>query len=147
MAPGGGTFTWRSQNIGTERWLARWVRPQNLGDISQHPQNIFQTGFIPCVDLATVIDDPTNPALDLRTFVEQNISSIFVSTTMYVRNDGRIWTPRNRNNAFRFDIYAPGGIDVNPTIGPHEFSNQNEIAFVGGIAAEHIFGALELDET
>lgn len=113
-------------------------------------------GFTPLADLSCVLANPTSSssrvAIDLRTYVNDNNPTlrptVFVSTTRVIRADGYHWTPRSRANAFRYDISAPGGINVNPTLGlssSHRFYGQNEIAFVGGINTRYIFGALELD--
>lgn len=137
MAPGGGTFTWRPQSIEEDTWLVRWD--------GRHPRNVFRSGFEPRVNLAPAYRSQ-NDAMDLRSYVadSRNTPSVFVSTTRQ-RDNGRFWTLRSRSNIFRYDIFAPGGIDVNPTLGPHTFNNQNEIAFVGGIQTRYIYGALELD--
>lgn len=80
-----------------------------------------------------------NSSINLRSYVANGRDSVFVSTT---RSD---WGPRYRARLFRYDIFAPGGIDVNPTLGAHQYDNQNEVAFVGGIRREFIYGALEYD--
>ena len=137
------TVHWRARTVQDQRrtnhpeisaereWLWRWDRA--------HPRVIFQHGFLPRVDILRVAAaGPTAPT-NLRSYVANNIASVFVSTTR------RNWAPRSRGNTFRYDIFAPGGIDVNPTLGQHIYENQMEIAFVGGIRTEYIYGAVELD--
>ena len=134
-----GPIMWRSNNNNVvNRRLVRWD--------TRHPRGIFHTGFLPWIELDSVIENPTDPALNLDLFVRNNIPSVYVSTAQ-VRPNGGVWTPRDRANSFRYDIFAPGGIDVNPTLAPHPFENQDEVAFVGGIHSRLIYGALELDES
>ncbi len=108
---------------------------------TRHPRDIFRSGFQPRVNLGDVLGGrmTANTAINLRSYVANGRDSIFVSTT---RSN---WGPRYRASLFRYDIFAPGGIDVNPTLGSHQYENQNEIAFVGGIRGEFIYGALEYD--
>lgn len=98
-------------------------------DDTRDPRIIFQTGFV-----------PRNPAnTDLLDFVETNTPSAFVSTTRreelnFLGNQGGV--------VFRFRIRAPGGVDVNETLGdasPLPF--QAEVAFPGGINPRFIEGA------
>lgn len=144
FTPGNQGFTWRStmasygsQQISAEYdRLIRWDR--------RHPRDIFRAGFIPRADAND--DSICDTALNLRTYVENNHPSVFVSTAQRKKN-GTYWTPRGKANFFRYDVYAPGGIDVNPTLGEHKFKNQNEIAFFGGIHRRFIFGATEYDSS
>ena len=129
-----GSFTWRDRSLGIDQLLTRWD--------SRHPSEIFRSGFAPHVrPTESILQNPApNSPIDLWSYVQQNIQSVFVSTTR-----GVTWRPYNVRSRFRYDIYAPGGIDVNPTLGPHQYSRQNGIAFVGGIDTRYILGALELN--
>lgn len=138
------SIVWRPANVrdqrrnnspsisATDEWLWRWDRT--------HPRQIFRNGFIPRVNIDGLGDFLRNPATDLRSYVSNNQASVFVSTTR------RNWAPRARANTFRYDIFAPGGIEVNPTLGSHQYQNQEEVAFFGGIRTEYIYGAVEYDE-
>ena len=137
-------IVWRPRNVNDQRvagtpsiraeeeWLWRWDRT--------HPRDIFRNGFQPRVAFEGLVAGMSHPSTNLREYVANNIPSVFVSTTR------RNWTPRARANIFRYDIFAPGGIDVNPTLGSHQFENQMEIAFFNGIRTEFIYGAIELDQ-
>jgi hypothetical protein len=87
------------------------------------PSEIFANGFEPW--------DPSNT--DLAGFVYYNESSAFVSST---RNEGLDWS-----RVYRYEIRAPGGIDVNRTLGEVVFPGEAEIAFPGGISPRFIAGA------
>ena len=116
-----------------QEWLWRWD--------TAHPRDIFRRGFVPIVDITNLLaDGSSNRATNLRIYVGSNVASVYVSTTRTT------WAPRSRSRTFRYDIFAPGGIDVNPTLGQHQFQNQMEVAFVGGIRTEYIYGAVELDQ-
>lgn len=140
------TVQWRTRSVTDQRrtdnreiqaereWLWRWD--------FEFPRNIFRNGFLPRVSVEEMLCEDAagrHTSTNLRSYVASNIDSVFVSTTR-----GR-WAPRSRARAFRYDIFAPGGIDVNPTLGPHNYENQMEIAFVGGIRTEYIYGATEYD--
>ena len=105
---------------------------------STPPEVIFANGFVP-----RVVNYPNDNNMNLYTYVNQNDPSIFVSTTHSVRTDGYFWRPRNINNKYRYEIYAPGGIDVNLSLdeGDNGYPHQNEIAFPGGIRPEFIRSA------
>jgi hypothetical protein len=45
---------------------------------------------------------------------------------------------------FRYDVDAPGGIDVNATLPHNTFANELEVAFPGGIDASYVRGAREV---
>ncbi len=134
---------WRSRVVTDQRsnsrpiieaeleWLWRWDR--------RHPRTIFRTGFVPVVNINNLEFGISNEATNLRNYVGQNTNSVFVSTTR------TRWTPRARAGRFRYNIFAPGGIDVNPTLGQHVHQNQMEIAFFGGIRTQYIHSAVEFD--
>jgi uncharacterized protein YukE len=86
-------------------------------------ETIFNDGFA-----------PRNPAnTDLLDYVQNNTPSAFVSTT---QNDVLAW-----GSKFRYEIQAPGGIDVNQSLGKVIFPGEQEIAFPGGIQPQYIKGA------
>lgn len=98
--------------------------PLYRGD-GRSPDEIFQHGFHP--------KDPSNT--DLRKFVETNNPSAFVSTS----RDPEVY--QNFPSEFRYTVEAPGGVDVNATLGKHMFSHEQEIAFPGGVDPRFIKGA------
>jgi hypothetical protein len=114
---------------------------------TRHPDQVFQHGFVP--QYAPPEGDALpDQYLNLETYVGQNTPSIFVSTARYYNQDGRNqrWTPRNIANRFEYEIFAYGGIDINLSLGhDHQYSNQREIAFPGGIRPEFIRTAREYD--
>jgi hypothetical protein len=98
--------------------------PLYRGD-GRSPDEIFQKGFEP--------KDVSHT--DLRNFVETNRPSAFVSTS----RDPEVY--QNFPSQFRYTVEAPGGIDVNATLGKHVFSHEQEIAFPGGVDPRFIRGA------
>ncbi|KNA02972.1 hypothetical protein SOVF_213550 [Spinacia oleracea] len=70
----------------------------------------------------------------------------FVSTTLYSGWFPSVQLGSNEDEivteAWRYEIYAPGGIWVSETLGQsYQFPSQNEICFAGGIAPEYIRSA------
>jgi len=87
------------------------------------PEQIFGEGF-----------GPRNPAnTDMLGYVKNNDPSAFVGTT---RNEVLDWGTK-----FRYQVDAPGGIDVNQTLDKVYFPAEQEIAFPGGIQPQFIKGA------
>jgi uncharacterized protein YukE len=87
------------------------------------PDQIFGEGFA-----------PRNPAnTDLLGYVKNNDPSAFVGTT---QNEVLDW-----GSKFRYEVQAPGGVDVNQTLGKVYFPAEQEIAFPGGIQPQFIKGA------
>lgn len=77
---------------------------------------------------------------DLEKYVLVNQPSPFVSTT-YDHDLYKKW-----KSEFNYYIDAPGGIDVNKTIGDtHKYADQVEVAFPGGVDREFIVGACPID--
>ncbi|KAG8723688.1 hypothetical protein FRC09_002222 [Ceratobasidium sp. 395] len=121
--------------------LLRWDR--------RHPDIVFQEGFRPLVapgDEASLV----GASADLGEYVDHNVPSIFVGTTRYRphADTGRPtrWVPRNIANMFEYEVFAPGGIDVNLSLGRrNQYWNQHEIAFPGGIRREFIRTARQYD--
>ncbi|MCD0485492.1 hypothetical protein LO771_24675 [Streptacidiphilus sp. ASG 303] len=95
------------------------------------PDGIFTTGFAP--------RDPSHT--DLADFVDRNTPSAFVSTTRREDLNFLGGTGPGGEHVFRFHIQAPGGVDVNRTLGSHAGEGQQEVSFPGGISAENIRGA------
>ncbi|MDT0268835.1 ADP-ribosyltransferase [Streptomyces sp. DSM 44915] len=97
------------------------------------PEVVFAEGFEP--------RDVTDGQYDLEQYVLVNQPSPFVSTS-YDHDLYKNW----RSAGYNYYIDAPGGIDVNATIGDqHRWADQEEVAFPGGIATEFIVGACPVD--
>ncbi|MEV0643049.1 putative T7SS-secreted protein [Streptomyces sp. NPDC050619] len=99
----------------------------------RRPEMIYRDGF-----------RPKDPAfLDLGEYVRENTPSGFVSTTV---DSSLEWGSR-----YKYEIHAPGGIDVNKTfdkdyalrIDGNPFAHEAEISFAGGVRARFIKGAYE----
>lgn len=94
---------------------------------SRGPEVIFNDGFLP--------RDPKN--LSVRGRVVSNEHSAYVGVT----RDPTLSLP---NNQYRYDVIAPGGIDVNLTMKEMGFRNpfayEQEVLFPGGIASRYIRG-------
>ncbi|KAM7489043.1 hypothetical protein LguiB_026527 [Lonicera macranthoides] len=102
---------------------------------------IFRTGFLPRDRGSTYLQDYYN--------LERHVNgggapgdtspidgSVFVSTTRLTN-----WRPRVTTDMilYRYEIFAPGGIDAVLTLREHNnYPNQQEIAFVGGIDPHYI---------
>ncbi|MGG3789108.1 RICIN domain-containing protein, partial [Paenibacillus larvae] len=118
--------------------LLRWDR--------RPPNEILVNGFIPQV----INETPNLQDTDLFGYVKSNTKSIFVSTTKTKYKNGKRyqpWSPRTRDNGviYQYEIFAPGGIDVNNSFGDRSpWSNQLEVAFPGGIRPEFIRSVREL---
>ncbi|MFJ3952873.1 putative T7SS-secreted protein [Streptomyces libani] len=93
---------------------------------NRHPEEIFDQGFHP--------RDTSNA--DLYGYVEGNQASAFVGTTKDADAD---WLTK-----YRYEVDAPGGIDVNQTLPNNKYRGEEEIAFAGGIDRRHIKGAWEI---
>ena len=90
------------------------------------PEQIFRDGF-----------HPRNAAnTNLERHVIENAPSAFVATT---RNAGLSFARQ-----FRYEIHAPGGIDVDRTAGRVLYPGEEEVAFPGGLEARFIRGAHRL---
>ncbi|MEU6734865.1 ADP-ribosyltransferase [Streptomyces physcomitrii] len=96
------------------------------------PEIVFEEGFQPKA--------PLDGQYDVEKYVLVNQPSPYVSTT-YDHDLYKQW-----KSGFNYYIDAPGGIDVNKTIGDtHRWANQREVAFPGGIAREYILGVCPVD--
>jgi hypothetical protein len=97
------------------------------------PEVIFEQGFHPKA--------PQDGQYDIEKYVLVNQPSPFVSTT-YDHDLYKQW-----KSAWNYYVDAPGGIDVNETIGDtHKWAAQVEVAFPGGIARDFIVGACPVDK-
>ncbi|MFD7440485.1 ADP-ribosyltransferase [Streptomyces sp. NPDC059909] len=96
------------------------------------PDTVFEQGFHPKA--------PLDGQYDLEKYVLVNQPSPFVSTT-YDHDLYKKW-----KSAWNYYVDAPGGIDVNATIGDdHKYADQLEVAFPGGVAREFIVGGCPVD--
>ncbi|EPJ40903.1 hypothetical protein STAFG_2034 [Streptomyces afghaniensis 772] len=97
------------------------------------PSVVFEQGFHP--------KDVVNGQYDLEKYVLVNQPSPYVSTT-YDHDLFKKW-----KSAFNYYVDAPGGVDVNKTIGDtHKWADQQEVAFPGGIARDYIVGVCPVDK-
>ncbi|MFF2524823.1 ADP-ribosyltransferase [Streptomyces liangshanensis] len=96
------------------------------------PEVVFEQGFHPKA--------PLDGQYDIEKYVLVNQDSPYVSTTF----DHDLY--KQWKSGYNYYVDAPGGIDVNKTIGDtHKWASQEEVAFIGGIAREHIVGACPVD--
>lgn len=96
------------------------------------PDVIFTEGFRP--------RDVVTGQYDLEAYVLKNQPSPFVSTS-YDHDLYKKW-----KSGWNYYVDAPGGIDVNATIGyTHKYADQKEVAFPGGIASKFIVGVCPVD--
>ncbi|KOT97995.1 hypothetical protein ADK87_16885 [Streptomyces sp. NRRL F-4711] len=100
---------------------------------SRGPQVVFEEGFH--------AKDVRNGQYDVEKYVLVNQPSPFVSTT-YDHDLYKTWY----KSGYNYYIDAPGGIDVNKTIGDtHKWADQVEVAFPGGIQRKYIIGVCPVD--
>jgi hypothetical protein len=98
------------------------------------PSIVFEEGFRP--------KDVVNGQYDIEQYVLVNQPSPYVSTT-YDHDLYKKWW----KSGYNYYIDAPGGIDVNQTIGDtHKWADQVEVAFPGGIARQYIIGVCPVDK-
>ncbi|MEU1296405.1 ADP-ribosyltransferase [Streptomyces sp. NPDC005840] len=101
---------------------------------SRAPQTVFDEGFHP--------KDTVNGQYDVEKYVLVNQPSPYVSTS-YDHDLYKTWY----KSGWNYYIDAPGGIDVNRTIGDtHKWADQVEVAFPGGIARQFIVGVCPVDK-
>ncbi|SDP73924.1 hypothetical protein SAMN04487981_13629 [Streptomyces sp. cf386] len=99
------------------------------------PEIVFQEGFKP--------KDVVNGQYDLEQYVLVNQPSPYVSTT-YDHDLYKKWW----KSGWNYYIDAPGGIDVNQTIGDtHKWADQVEVAFPGGVDRKYIVGVCPVNKT
>ncbi|MER6164664.1 ADP-ribosyltransferase [Streptomyces violaceorubidus] len=100
---------------------------------SRGPQVVFEEGFH--------AKDVANGQYDVEKYVLVNQPSPFVSTS-YDHDLYKTWY----KSGYNYYIDAPGGIDVNKTIGDtHKWADQVEVAFPGGIQRKYIIGVCPVD--
>ncbi|MFC3452693.1 ADP-ribosyltransferase [Amycolatopsis speibonae] len=100
---------------------------------SRGPAVVFEQGFLP--------RDVINGQYDIEKYVLVNQPSPYVSTT-YDHDLYKTWY----KSGYNYYIDAPGGIDVNRTIGDtHRWADQVEVAFPGGITRQYIIGVCPVD--
>ncbi|WP_129306450.1 ADP-ribosyltransferase [Streptomyces sp. L2] len=100
---------------------------------NRDPETVFEEGFQP--------KDVINGQYDIEKYVLVNQPSPYVSTT-YDHDLFKAWKSK-----YNYYVDAPGGIDVNKTIGSaHKYADQVEVAFPGGIARQYIVGACPVDK-
>ncbi|QFR00418.1 hypothetical protein F9278_34370 [Streptomyces phaeolivaceus] len=101
---------------------------------SRGPAVVFAQGFLP----RDVIDGQ----YDIESYVLVNQPSPYVSTT-YDHDLYKTWY----KSGYNYYIDAPGGVDVNRTIGDqHKWADQVEVAFPGGIRTEFVIGVCPVDK-
>ncbi|WP_066945536.1 ADP-ribosyltransferase [Streptomyces lushanensis] len=101
---------------------------------SRSPEIVFEQGFHPKATL--------DGQYDVEKYVLVNQPSPYVSTT-YDHDLYKQWY----KSGYNYYIDAPGGIDVNRTIGAtHKWADQEEVAFPGGISRELIVGVCPVDK-
>lgn len=79
--------------------------------------------------------------LKLGDYVKNNTPSGFVSATI----DPGYWRMYGAGANYFYEIDAPGGIDVNATLGKHTHDYENEIAMPGGIRPDRVKGLWRID--
>ncbi|MFJ2887717.1 ADP-ribosyltransferase [Streptomyces sp. NPDC087305] len=101
---------------------------------SRGPAIVFDQGFAP--------KDVVNGQYDVEKYVLVNQPSPYVSTT-YDHDLYKTWY----KSGYNYYIDAPGGVDVNKTIGDtHKWADQVEVAFPGGIQRQYIIGVCPVDK-
>ncbi|MGC9498825.1 ADP-ribosyltransferase [Streptomyces sp. WG7] len=100
---------------------------------SRGPQVVFEEGFH--------AKDVQNGQYDIEKYVLVNQPSPYVSTT-YDHDLYKTWY----KSGYNYYIDAPGGVDVNRTIGDtHKWADQVEVAFPGGIQRKYVIGVCPVD--
>ncbi|QNP70069.1 hypothetical protein IAG44_11820 [Streptomyces roseirectus] len=98
------------------------------------PDVVFNEGFKP---------KDVNGQYDIEKYVLVNQPSPYVSTT-YDHDLYKKWW----KSGWNYYIDAPGGVDVNKTIGDtHKWADQVEVAFPGGIDRKYIIGVCPVNKT
>jgi hypothetical protein len=101
---------------------------------SRGPAIVFDQGFAP--------KDVINGQYDIEKYVLVNQPSPYVSTT-YDHDLYKTWY----KSGYNYYIDAPGGVDVNKTIGDtHKWADQVEVAFPGGIQRQYVIGVCPVDK-
>ncbi|WP_430782033.1 ADP-ribosyltransferase [Actinoplanes sp. G11-F43] len=126
-------------NVKLDRITPAPVWRQSCGTLyrsdGRKPEVIFAEGFS--------AKDVTGGQYDVKQYVLVNQPSPYVSTT-YDHDLYKSWY----KSGWNYYIDAPGGIDVNKTIGSdHKYADQAEVAFPGGIRREYVIGVCPVDKT
>ncbi|MFJ5550994.1 ADP-ribosyltransferase [Streptomyces sp. NPDC093225] len=101
---------------------------------SRPPETVFAQGFAP--------KDVLTGQYDIEQYVLVNQPSPYVSTT-YDHDLYKTWW----KSGWNYYVDAPGGVDVNLTIGDtHKWASQVEVAFPGGIERRFIVGVCPVDK-
>ncbi|MEV5533321.1 ADP-ribosyltransferase [Streptomyces prunicolor] len=101
---------------------------------SRGPAIVFDQGFAP--------KDVVDGQYDIEKYVLVNQPSPYVSTT-YDHDLYKTWY----KSGYNYYIDAPGGVDVNKTIGDtHKWADQVEVAFPGGIQRQYVIGVCPVDK-
>lgn len=101
---------------------------------SRGPAIVFEQGFHP--------KDVIDGQYDIEQYVLVNQPSPYVSTT-YDHDLYKTWY----KSGYNYYVDAPGGVDVNKTIGDeHKWADQVEVAFPGGIKSEFVIGVCPVDK-
>ncbi|NEA66795.1 ADP-ribosyltransferase [Streptomyces sp. SID12488] len=99
------------------------------------PEIVFAEGLKP--------RDVINGQYDIEKYVLVNQPSPYVSTT-YDHDLYKTWW----KSGYNYYIDAPGGVDVNKTIGDtHKWADQVEVAFPGGVDRKYIIGVCPVNKT
>ncbi|MFD3841078.1 ADP-ribosyltransferase [Streptomyces sp. NPDC058642] len=99
------------------------------------PEIVFAEGFQP--------KDVIGGQYDIEKYVLVNQPSPYVSTT-YDHDLYKTWW----KSGYNYYIDAPGGVDVNKTIGDtHKWADQVEVAFPGGVQRKYIVGVCPVNKT
>lgn len=100
---------------------------------SRGPQVVFEEGFH--------AKDVRTGQYDVEKYVLVNQPSPYVSTS-YDHDLYKTWY----KSGYNYYVDAPGGVDVNKTIGDtHKWADQVEVAFPGGIQRQYIIGVCPVD--
>ncbi|MCX5378410.1 ADP-ribosyltransferase [Streptomyces sp. NBC_00091] len=98
------------------------------------PEIVFEEGFKPRA--------PIDGQYDIEQYVLVNQPSPYVSTS-YDHDLYKTWW----KSGWNYYIDAPGGVDVNQTIGDtHKYASQVEVAFPGGIDRSFIVAVCPVDK-
>jgi len=126
------------QRVDVERITPEPVWRKSCGTLyrsdGRGPSVVFEQGFHP--------KDVVNGQYDIEQYVLVNQPSPYVSTS-YDHDLYKTWW----KSGYNYYIDAPGGVDVNKTIGDtHKWADQVEVAFPGGIARQYIIGVCPVDK-
>ncbi|WP_326842292.1 hypothetical protein OHB33_14505 [Streptomyces sp. NBC_01558] len=101
---------------------------------SRGPATVFEQGFYP--------KDVVGGQYDIEQYTRADQPSPYVAATY----DHDLYKAGN-TAGFNYYIDAPGGVDVNKTIGDtHRRAGQDEVAFPGGIARQYVVGVCPVDK-